>query len=102
MATIKNTLLATAAMIAVSATAPLPSFAEDQSGTNQAETGEVVDTGQDAISTAYDLYAYGQDNNDALAVITAAKIIATTPVNESEATVEEKVEEWKKKHCALN
>ena len=93
MATIKNTLLATAAMIAVSATAPLPSFAEDQSGTNQAETGEVVDTGQDAISTAYDLYAYGQDNNDALAVITAAKIIATTPVNESEATVEEKVEE---------
>lgn len=92
MSTIRKTLLASAAFMIV-ATANLPmAYAQDQSGTNVAETGDKVDTGQSALATAYDLFAYGKKNKDALAVIAAAKIIATTPTSESKATVEEKTE----------
>ncbi|MEL7228422.1 MAG: hypothetical protein AAGK38_00740 [Pseudomonadota bacterium] len=92
MAHLKNFLLAGTAA-AFMAAAPLSAYAEDQSVTNQAETGEVELSGQEDIATAYDLYAYGEKNKDALAVITAAKIIATTPTTESKTEVEEKVED---------
>ncbi|EFL89316.1 hypothetical protein [Ahrensia sp. R2A130] len=93
MTKLKSTFFATAAIVAVSVATPTLSFAQDQTGLNQVQTGKMVDTGQNAISTAYDLYAYGTENNDALAVIAAAKIIATTPVSDSEIEVEEKVED---------
>lgn len=93
MAKFKNLVLASATVLALTTAASHLVYAADESGTNVAEDGKIVDTGQDAISTAYDLFAYGKQNKDALAVITAAKIMATTPVSESKATVEEKVED---------
>ncbi|MEN0041831.1 MAG: hypothetical protein AAF764_10960, partial [Pseudomonadota bacterium] len=93
MTGLTDTLLAAAATCALTVATALPASAEDRNGINQVETGKVVDTGQNSISVAYNLYAYGESNNDALAVITAARIIAKTPTRASEATVEVEIED---------
>src|SRR5262249_127166 len=68
----------------------VPVFAQTQSGPNQVE-GAVTQRGQvGSRALAYELYAYGASANDALAVVTAAAMIAKAPATETkvEKTVE--------------
>ncbi|HMQ58074.1 MAG TPA: hypothetical protein PKE65_05960 [Rhizobiaceae bacterium] len=88
---VSTALFAATALMAATLASPF-ALAQDKSGENKAAAagpkGPVAE-----LAMAYDLYAYGVENKDALAVIAAAKIVATTPTNDIEREKETKVED---------
>ncbi len=72
--------LATTALVALA----LPSIAQDKSGPNASAEGEATPGATATLSMAYELYALGVEQGDALTVLTAAKLVAASEIAAAE------------------
>lgn len=75
--------LATTALVALA----LPTIAQDKSGTNTTAEGEATPGAAASMAMAYELYAHGVAQGDALTVLTAAKLAASAEVTAAEPAV---------------
>lgn len=77
------TVLATTALVALT----LPAFAEEDKGSNINPAAAGTKGAVATMATAQDLYAIGVANEDALTVLTAAKLANSVDITEQEAAV---------------
>jgi hypothetical protein len=72
--------LATTALVALA----MPSIAQDKTGANASAEGEATPGAAASLSMAYELYALGVEQGDALTVLTAAKLAAASEISAAE------------------
>lgn len=73
-------VLATTALVALT----VPSIAQDKTGPNASAEGEATPGATASLSMAYELYALGVEQGDALTVLTAAKLVAASEISAAE------------------
>lgn len=79
-----------AAVASIAIGAATLAFAEDKTGTNVAENAEGVQGPVAQLAMAQNLYAYGMEQKNALAVLTAAQITMSIEVTDVDREVENK------------